>query len=214
MPAPGAQAHGLVADGGRVLAVTAVGADVAEAQSRAYAAVERSTGREASAGATSAGAPLREGRGEMTGAQMAHRSRASTQPTVAIALGGGGARGLAHILALEAFDELGIAPDAIAGTSIGAIIGAAYAAGIERKGTARLRSATLRNRAEVMSKLLRARVGRFSDLVLRGRGNPVLLDGEICLDLFWPEAVPIALRIWRSRYMSSRRISTSAARSF
>ena len=26
--------------------------------------------------------------------------------------------------------------------------------------------------------------------MLRGRGNPVLLDGEICLDLFWPEAVP------------------------
>lgn len=33
-----------------------------------------------------------------------------------------------------------------------------------------------------MSKLLRARVGRFADLVLRGRGNPVLLDPEICLD--------------------------------
>ncbi len=48
----------------------------------------------------------------------------------------------------------------------------------------------LRNRTEVMGKLLRARVGRFADLVLRGRGNPVLLDGEICLDLFWPEAVP------------------------
>ena len=41
----------------------------------------------------------------------------------------------------------------------------------------------LRNRSDVMSKLLRARVGRFADLVLRGRGNPVLLDPEICLDL-------------------------------
>jgi NTE family protein len=41
-----------------------------------------------------------------------------------------------------------------------------------------------------MSKLLRARVGRFSDLVLRGRGNPVLLDPEICLDLFWPAEMP------------------------
>src|SRR5208282_6605298 len=41
-----------------------------------------------------------------------------------------------------------------------------------------------------MSKLLRARVGRFADLVLRGRGNPVLLDPEICLDLFWPRGMP------------------------
>lgn len=41
-----------------------------------------------------------------------------------------------------------------------------------------------------MGKLLRARVGRFADLVLRGRGNPVLLDPEICLDLFWPSGMP------------------------
>ena len=41
-----------------------------------------------------------------------------------------------------------------------------------------------------MGKLLRARVGRFADLLLRGRGNPVLLDPEIFLDLFWPAGVP------------------------
>jgi NTE family protein len=33
-------------------------------------------------------------------------------------------------------------------------------------------------------------VGRFADLHLRGRGNPVLLDPEIVLDLFWPAGVP------------------------
>lgn len=49
---------------------------------------------------------------------------------MALALGGGGARGIAHIHALSAFDELGIRPSAIAGTSIGAILGAAYAAGM------------------------------------------------------------------------------------
>jgi NTE family protein len=117
-------------------------------------------------------------------------SKAQSQPTVGIALGGGGARGLGHILALEALDEMGIAPIAISGTSIGAIIGAAYAAGIEAKELRAYAQRALRNRGEVMSKLLRARVGRFADLVFRGRGNPVLLDGEICLDLFWPEAVP------------------------
>jgi NTE family protein len=113
-----------------------------------------------------------------------------SQPTVAIALGGGGARGLGHILALEALDEMGIAPVAISGTSIGAIVGAAYAAGIDAKQLRDYAQRALRNRTEVMGKLLRARVGRFADLVFRGRGNPVLLDGEICLDLFWPEQVP------------------------
>ena len=111
-------------------------------------------------------------------------------PRVAIALGGGGARGIAHVLALEALDEMGICPVAIAGTSMGAIIGGAYAAGIEGRAIRTHILRVLRNRSDVMSKLLRARVGRFADLVLRGRGNPVLLDPEICLDLFWPAEMP------------------------
>lgn len=114
----------------------------------------------------------------------------SSGPIVAIALGSGGARGLAHIAVLEAFDELGVAPAAIAGTSMGAVIGAAYAAGMRGRDIRAFALSVLHNRREVMGKLLRARVGRFSDLVLHGRGNPVLLDGEVCLDLFWPEAVP------------------------
>jgi NTE family protein len=111
-------------------------------------------------------------------------------PRVAVALGGGGARGIAHVLALEALDEMGICPVAIAGTSMGAIIGGAYAAGIEGRSIRTHILRVLRNRSDVMSKLLRARVGRFADLVLQGRGNPVLLDPEICLDLFWPVGMP------------------------
>ncbi|BDA82822.1 patatin [Aureimonas sp. SA4125] len=49
---------------------------------------------------------------------------------IGLALGGGGARGLAHIHVLSAFDDLGIRPVHIAGSSIGAIIGAAYASGM------------------------------------------------------------------------------------
>jgi NTE family protein len=114
----------------------------------------------------------------------------ASEPIVAIALGSGGARGFAHIAVLEALDELGVAPSAIAGTSIGAMIGAAYAAGMSGREIRAYAIDAVRSRSEMMGKLLRARVGRFSDLVLRGRGNPVLLDGEVCLDLFWPEAVP------------------------
>lgn len=52
---------------------------------------------------------------------------------IGLALGAGGARGLAHIKILEAFDELNIKPSIISGSSIGAIIGAAYASGMTAK---------------------------------------------------------------------------------
>jgi len=48
---------------------------------------------------------------------------------IGIALGGGAARGWAHIGVLRALIEAGIQPDVIAGTSIGAVVGACYAAG-------------------------------------------------------------------------------------
>ena len=49
---------------------------------------------------------------------------------VGLALGGGGAKGLAHIPMLEVFDEMGISPHRMSGTSIGAVVGSLYASGI------------------------------------------------------------------------------------
>ena len=49
---------------------------------------------------------------------------------IGLALGGGGAKGIAHIAVLEAFDEMGLKPHAIAGASIGAVVGAVYASGM------------------------------------------------------------------------------------
>ncbi len=109
---------------------------------------------------------------------------------VGLALGAGGARGFAHVVALEALDELGVTPVAIAGCSMGAVIGAAYAAGITGKQLRAHILGLLRNRAGFMTQLLRARVGRFSDLFSGLGANPVLIDGEKLLDLVWPTQVP------------------------
>ncbi|MBM9538726.1 patatin-like phospholipase family protein [Desulfobulbus alkaliphilus] len=49
---------------------------------------------------------------------------------IGLALGSGGASGLAHIAILRVFDEMDIRPARISGTSIGAVIGALYAAGL------------------------------------------------------------------------------------
>ncbi len=57
----------------------------------------------------------------------------SDSKTIGIAFGAGGARGIAHILMIEALDELGIKPSIIAGSSIGAVVGAFYAAGFSSK---------------------------------------------------------------------------------
>jgi len=51
------------------------------------------------------------------------------KPRIGLALGSGGARGWCHIGILRALAEAGLAPDVICGTSMGALVGAAYASG-------------------------------------------------------------------------------------
>ena len=48
---------------------------------------------------------------------------------IGLALGGGGARGFAHLGAIKAFEEYGLKFDYVAGTSAGSIVGAFYSAG-------------------------------------------------------------------------------------
>lgn len=50
---------------------------------------------------------------------------------IGVALGSGAARGLAHIPYIEAMDEMGLKPAIISGTSIGALIGAGWAYGMQ-----------------------------------------------------------------------------------
>src|SRR5210317_222187 len=50
--------------------------------------------------------------------------------TTGLILSGGGYRGIAHIGVLRAMEEAGLRPDAIAGTSAGAVVGAFYASGL------------------------------------------------------------------------------------
>jgi len=54
---------------------------------------------------------------------------ATDRPRVGLALGSGSARGWAHIGVIRALEKAGIRPDIVCGTSIGALVGAAYAAG-------------------------------------------------------------------------------------
>ncbi|MSO67981.1 MAG: hypothetical protein EXQ82_09295 [Pseudolabrys sp.] len=53
---------------------------------------------------------------------------AATRPSIGLALGGGAARGFAHIGVMRTLAARGIVPDVIVGTSIGAVVGGCYAA--------------------------------------------------------------------------------------
>ena len=55
--------------------------------------------------------------------------RITVQPRIALVLGGGAARGFAHIGVIKALEAQGIHPDIVVGTSAGAVVGALYAAG-------------------------------------------------------------------------------------
>lgn len=59
-------------------------------------------------------------------------------PRIGLALGGGGARGIAHIPYIQALDALGLKPHIISGTSIGAIVGGLYASGMSGQGLEKL----------------------------------------------------------------------------
>ena len=56
-----------------------------------------------------------------------------SRPRVGLVLGGGGARGAAHIGVLKELERLRIPVDAIVGTSMGAIVGGLYATGMTRR---------------------------------------------------------------------------------
>jgi NTE family protein len=113
----------------------------------------------------------------------------TARPSIALALGGGGARGLAHILMLEVFDELGLRPRIIAGTSIGAIFGAAYASGLSARLIRAHTEEALGQRFDILRQLFSARsepIQKFLNIIpIRS----ALLKPQSVLELLLPSKV-------------------------
>lgn len=110
--------------------------------------------------------------------------------TVALALGGGGARGLAHIAVIEALDEMGIKPVAVAGTSIGALIGAAYAAGMRGKDIRHHVIALAHSPGEIRRRLMKARAGTLAHFFAGAFSQATQMDAEKFCAQFLPDQVP------------------------
>jgi len=110
--------------------------------------------------------------------------------TFGLALGSGGARGLAHIAVIEALDEMGVKPVAIAGTSLGALIGAGYAAGMRGKDIRHHVIRFAHGRRETMRRLLQVRAGKLADLLSGDFSQATQMDAEKFCAQFLPDAIP------------------------
>jgi NTE family protein len=107
----------------------------------------------------------------------------SDPKTVGLALGSGGANGLAHIPMLEVFDALDIQPKLMAGSSIGAIIGAMYASGLSGKKIRDIVSEAFSPDANIIASLLRGAAGMdLFDLLRTDLDDGGLLDNQGFLD--------------------------------
>lgn len=109
---------------------------------------------------------------------------------IGIALGGGGARGLAHIPILEVFDEFGIKPAVIAGSSMGALVGAAYACGMSGQELRHHSEALLANRMTLARHIFETRKDKRFNLFSLKSPASVHLDAESLVDIALPDRLP------------------------
>ncbi|MEM6713341.1 MAG: patatin-like phospholipase family protein, partial [Pseudomonadota bacterium] len=109
----------------------------------------------------------------------------SDLPTLGLALGGGGARGLAHIVVLEVIDELKLPVSCIAGTSIGSIIGWGRASGMTGAQMREIAMTTFLDSREVAARVWKMRPKNWGAL----RGMSMQLDADAVLSAFLPEGL-------------------------
>jgi len=127
-----------------------------------------------------------------------------------VAIGGGGARGLAHIHVIGALDDLCIRPVVIAGSSIGALMGAGMASGMKGREIREYVRALLGSRAEVASRIWRARPESLGAM-FEGGFRFGQFNVERILRAFLPDAVPptfeeleIPLKVTATDYFGHR----------
>jgi NTE family protein len=114
----------------------------------------------------------------------------NSSPKIGLALGGGGARGLAHIPLLEAFDELGIKPAVIAGCSMGALVGAAYAGGMSGRELREHGTRLLSKKIDMARHVFGYKHAKLGDIFSLKGLLSLHLDGQKLADIVLPDQLP------------------------
>ncbi len=105
---------------------------------------------------------------------------------IGLTLGGGGAKGFAHLPILEVFDELGLRPSAISGTSIGAILGALYASGMSAREITTVVQSFFPARSQLLREIFQRRnANTFIQLLDPSFKPGSFFKGERVLDLLY-----------------------------
>ncbi|WP_156458241.1 patatin-like phospholipase family protein [Devosia epidermidihirudinis] len=117
---------------------------------------------------------------------------ASGGPRIGVALGGGSARGLTHIPYIEAMDELGLRPAVISGTSIGALIGSGWAAGMTGKELREHSFEVLGTMRAIATKLWAFQVRGIGGILKNGIS--MQLDAMSMVDAFTPANFPLEFK--------------------
>lgn len=120
---------------------------------------------------------------------MNHGTSHQSHPSFSLALGGGGARGLAHIAVIEALDEMGVRPSFIAGCSIGAMMAAAYASGISGREIREHTVAVLGDRVKTAKLLMARGASGITSLFDFNPFRAAFIDGDTLLDIVLPPGV-------------------------
>jgi NTE family protein len=115
-------------------------------------------------------------------------ARRENLPRIGVALGGGSARGLTHIPFIEAMDELGLKPSVIAGTSIGALIGAGWANGMSGAELREHAVSVLGTMRIIAARLWAAQIRNLGGLLQNGFN--IQLDATRVVDAFLPDQFP------------------------
>lgn len=137
-------------------------------------------------------------RGKATAARLRGQGRERGEmgtlsgPRIGVALGGGSARGLTHIPYIEAMDELGLRPSVISGTSIGALIGAGWAAGMSGKELREHSYQVLGTMRIIATKLWSTQIRGIGGILKNGIS--MQLDATSIVDAFTPQNFPIEFK--------------------
>lgn len=121
--------------------------------------------------------------------------RLLTGRAIGLVLGGGGARGFAHIGVIEALRDAGIPIDAIGGTSMGAVIAAQYAAGVDPAGLRRLNREHWAERNPLKDKTLPVVA------LLAGRRLDRMIEtmfGDRCIEDLWMRCFCVSADLTRA----------------
>jgi NTE family protein len=133
-----------------------------------------------------------------------------------LALGGGGARGLAHIPILELLDEMRIRPCCIAGTSIGAVMGALYASGLSGSEIRSLVRETIISKSDSPLEIFKdiKRLIKFLDIDFMGpgifKGDSIMKYLYDAIEIEDFDKLEIPLKVVTTDFWASRQVVISS----